>query len=504
MAARSSIGVPRIRLEPAHVPYLIGGCACVVLLLAVWGSRPSSSQPPPSGANAKRKSVKEQVAFGGTAEVPGADPGPPTAEVVPSLPAFDDYESKEVRRIVSHLVNSQHTAGLKVPAAVRTPTVARTVLPEFVPQRLHLLKEIRAAKRPGMPLLVEGAPGIGKAHSLQTLVDEEAGVRPVVFLQLATGLHKRHGGSALDGDSDAEDEADDMTLTSVSSEHMWQKALATAFGYKNRRLGPVDDDEDEDMYQVLSDITKALRYLPPGSYGKPPLLVIDDVQLLFSNHILLHERYSSLDEAFAWFLECEREQLLEVIFCSSEKSALAGLRRLKGYDWTLSYKCLEGVNDSLVVDYLLTAVNPVLPDEQKFTPELADLFVQNFGGNMMELTCFVNQRASLEAFIDERENEHTIFLSNHIPHGADETTLRDVVLQMMMAGSINTEQLEHDQCQLIDRLVEANFLRWRETKNSPGNPASMEESWTSNGAGAEVVWFNNHIQTVLQRWFNEG
>ncbi|TPX57008.1 hypothetical protein PhCBS80983_g04141 [Powellomyces hirtus] len=553
MPVRSSLGVPRIRINSETAPYLLGAAACTVLLLALW----TRSGSPSSKVEQPKNDSKSDI--DGT--VVGEEEGLQMLSISLDL---EDEQSDAVKRMVKHLVTMRDNATKKgsvlqqflspEDAKQRRLSVSST-LPPFQAQTAHLISEVQGAKKRGMPLLVEGAPGIGKATALETYVASEGAHRPAIYLRLSDALNKKHGGSATEED-DGEEVDDDVTLSSEISENDWQRSLARAFGYKRPAdLNTTDEDDGEDIMHVLMQISQAIRHIAPA-FSAPTLLVIDDIQLLFHNHRLLHDRYTGLDETFQWFLQCEAEGILDVILCSSEKSALAGIRRLKGYDWTLSYRCLESVDDQEVVQYLISSVNNILPEHQKFTEQLAYEFVSNFSSNMMELSRYVAQYRPLNEFIDQRESDHIVYLSKHLPENTSEDILRDLVLSMIFRnGVMPVHQLERHQLSLVETLLENNILRWRDGRarrreslsynrnsivSSKGSFAVTPLPLSENGwddpnpdpnledeaekedededdaelrdnpfalfgrAGAELVWYNQHVQTVCERWFNQA
>ncbi|KAJ3158405.1 hypothetical protein HDU86_002874 [Geranomyces michiganensis] len=601
----------RLRVDPDTAPYLLAGAACIVLGLVLWTTaRPSSSPPTPTSTTAGGKPLLRRKNTTAASGDHGTDKN--TADGTETLVfEFDDEDgdgddNNVVKRMVKHLLTLNAKAAPKIsatsisataahlsPEDARRAVVSRTTgqhleLPPFAAQTNYLVAKVRAAMQPAKVLLVEGAPGIGKATALVALAEYEGAIRPAaIYLRLSDALGKRHGGSAFEDDGE-EDERDDVTISS-NDENDWQRGLARAFGYK-RNADTSDADDGQDMLHVLASISEALRLVASASTSTAPspLLIVDDIQLVFHSHRLLVERYAGLEETFDWFLQCTNEGLLDVVLCSSEKSALAGIRRLRGYDWKLSYRCLESVDDADVVEYLLTSVNPQLMEHQKLSEADAYEFVANFGGNMTELGRYVNQDRPLKDFIEQRETDHIEYLSKHLPDGGDETVLRDFILSMIFRnGVMPVQQLERSQLKLVENLLEeGNFLRWRDgrarrresmgrnsiaslkslssSSSSPSTSKRISRSqslaWDAAAAavggtplherstsaayfdednnnddddddeeeeereaqraqdeeaendpfalfgrmGAELVWYNAHVQRVCERWFNES
>ncbi|KAJ3300220.1 hypothetical protein HDU76_006139, partial [Blyttiomyces sp. JEL0837] len=218
-----------------------------------------------------------------------------------------------------------------------------TDLPPFLKQINHIIYELKTAKKKNKPLLMEGPPGLGKGTALQQWIADEGQVRPAIYLQLSMVLRKRHGASSVE-DEDMED--DFFTETETETEGLeervmltvrrdaWKKAVETALGVGDDEISMaplIGDDENDDVPQVdmtlLNHVAQALRLIAAGSKAGPTLLVIDDVQLLFRERTPLTEKYDGIPEVFAWLLRCELEGILDVVFCSSEKSAVGAIKR---------------------------------------------------------------------------------------------------------------------------------------------------------------------------------
>ncbi|KND03771.1 uncharacterized protein SPPG_01228 [Spizellomyces punctatus DAOM BR117] len=502
---------PRPRLDSELVPYLIGGAAAVILVWALW-SLGEGDEVAVGDENRKNSSL-----FSGKGRGKGGRRKP---SVKVDLQGLDKPSVKDV---IDHLVKILESAAENEASA----ETSEYSLPPFPAQTEHLVSEVKEAKKAGTPLLVEGAPGLGKGTALATWTTSECASRPAIYMKLAEVLNKRHGGSATElDDAEQEELNDNVTTSSEALEDAWQLALARAFGLKGDVISP---DDGLEIGHLFSDISQALRLFRPASAAGPPLLVIDDIQLLFHNYLPLDDRYNGIEDAFQWLLQCESEGILDVVFCSSEKSVLAGIRRLRGFDWRLDYRCLESVEDEKVADYLMNTLNPSLKNEQKFDNETAYHFVYNFNGNMLELRRFANQDKPLQEYILERESEHLAYLRSNLPSG-DETNLKDIILSMILRnGCLAVHHLERHQLALVEQLVENNFLRWRDSRMKRRESREALNRYGENGlvtrdsdeeeedvalrndpfamfarSGAELAWYNQFVRTVCERWFNEG
>ncbi|KAJ3047193.1 hypothetical protein HK097_000147, partial [Rhizophlyctis rosea] len=84
-------------------------------------------------------------------------------------------------------------AGATVEGVVRPVDVDRkpVVLPIFDAQRNHLVRMITRFKKPKVPLLVKGSPGIGKRSALQHYASGQSQQRPAIFLDLSDIYHTK-------------------------------------------------------------------------------------------------------------------------------------------------------------------------------------------------------------------------------------------------------------------------------------------------------------------------
>ncbi|KAI9002234.1 hypothetical protein BC832DRAFT_108961 [Gaertneriomyces semiglobifer] len=416
------------------------------------------------------------------------------------------------------------------------PCEASLELPQLVAQVQHLIAEVRNAKRSGAPLLVEGAPGIGKAFSLRAWVESEAIHRPAMYVRLSEDLNKSHGSWAQLEDPDTAEDIetdDDATLISEYPCPAFLLALQRAFGLHGKRYGKlsaVDATVEQDYSAAFSSIEQALRLIKQAQQSSPPLLVIDDVQLLFHDHLPLTEVYLGIREAFDWMAKCEQEGLLDLVFCSSDKSVLAALRSLRPYERTLQYRLLEPVADDLIVSYLLNDINPIIP-EKPFTQDSADEFVNAFNGNLSELKRYISSPLPMDAYIQSRAQDYASQLRTYIPKHS-EAVLRDVILSLIMRnGCLPVYHLERHQIAVLASLLEANFLRWRDGRMrrresretlkkygfEDGEEGLSDEDERAIDRmvkvdpfalfareGSELVWYNSVVRAVCESYFNEG
>ncbi|KAJ3065683.1 hypothetical protein HK102_007833 [Quaeritorhiza haematococci] len=241
-----------------------------------------------------------------------------------------------------------------------------SILPSFPEQIEHLLYEFLSAKQRSFLLLVEGAPGLGKGTALNRWCTDELQRRPARYVQLSDVLRKPHGASSMDEDDeedgeyrDDSDEDEEEELPAVVPRNAWRIALERALGFTFTKDDPEMSPTKTGTYALpLSHIEVALRLIRPHSPCGPPLLVVDDIQLLFYRHKPLHDRYNDIEETFQWLLRMQQMDLLDVVLCSSEKSVLGALKRFRGFDWYLRFLSVDSIDDEVVINHLLNEVNP--------------------------------------------------------------------------------------------------------------------------------------------------
>ncbi|KAI9353732.1 hypothetical protein BDR26DRAFT_849120 [Obelidium mucronatum] len=530
-------------------------------------------------------------------------------------PADLDFDPAAIRRIVDRLLEvapeepptsafKNAIAGLSgKPAVGSGSSIAvreSTGLPPFHAQIAHIVNELKSAKQPGRPVLIEGPPGLGKGTALRQYMSDEGSSRPAVYLQLSNVLRKRHGASSLDEDD--EDDVDSVAFTETDTEvegeekvlitvkrDAWVNSLLSCLGYKHGDLQPVSKDTNNSMYDESSSsdfipdssysqrpamsllqrqlqsptyrtsapldrntssidmrpfthIAQALRLIASRSKAGPCLLVIDDIQLLFRERIALTDRYDGIPEVFEWLLKCQVEGILDVTFCSSEKSAVGAIKRLRGYDWAIKLHAVESVEDDTVISYLMNQVNPCIKDaSRRFTEETASLFVATFDGSLLELDLYFRDThcPTVHAFIAKRERSFLRRLQKHLPSrisrrlnaistqnnnnsitsptgtsistasGRTSTTitaadylnsytyrppqlsteeeLRELFLDIMMRGGVlPVAQLSLARMSLVESLVERNILRWRDSRIRKRENRAMHRRESTSGGNASV------------------
>ncbi|KAJ3378465.1 hypothetical protein HDU84_007553 [Entophlyctis sp. JEL0112] len=169
-------------------------------------------------------------------------------------------------------------------------------------------------------------------------------------------------------------------------------------------IQPYNTPPDVDI-RAFKHIEQAFRLIAKGSKSGPVLLLLDDIQLLFSDRTPLTQKYDGIPDVFDWLLHCQNEGILDVIFCTSEKSTAAAVKLMRGYDWAVKLHAIESVDDETVIKYLLEEVNPCISEpSRRFTRETAALFVTTFDASLLEIDLYVRDTLSdIHTFIAKRE-----------------------------------------------------------------------------------------------------
>ena len=237
-------------------------------------------------------------------------------------------------------------------------TSLASIIPAFPDQTRCLIAQFRAAKQRFHSLLIEGDFGIGKGTSLEHWIEQEIKDRPCRYIRL----------SFLENPNIFETIEEDIEI-----DLRWREEIIQALGYTN------DMDDFDDFDEIMHEITTSLIQLRP-TLSKPPLLIIDDMNILFYKHQALTSKYGDLEITFEWLNNLQNKDLIDLVFCCSEKSVLGALTKFKGFQH-LQYKNVDGVDDEAFLKYLVK--------ENKFSESDALLFVYNFNGSLDELNKFV-------------------------------------------------------------------------------------------------------------------
>lgn len=513
----------RIRIEREHV--FIGAGCIVTLLSAYWVLSSLSTQNDTS-----RKKLLKPTQTGPTRLRRGIQNERNAMDLSTLEP--------QVKEIVDYTLRRQN-----ISEEIAT-AFTRLELPVFQQQVDHVVETVRLAKNPGQTLVLEGTRQIGKGSALKRYVVAESKIRPAIFVSLRKALQQRQDG----------------TYPS------FKDVVFEAFGYSQPEEPiPEVDTTDypahlrEHLLSPFRHLTLALSYLTSHNVlhhqpkqstfsfhrinliqPKPPLLVIDDVQLLVdastagtvAASVLATDRYGQdLPMVMEWLIDMESELgVLEVVLCSSDRSVLRALRkRIPGaQSSTLGVADVGAADDHDVVEYLLQDVNPTLfPGRQKFTPASARKFVSYFSGNLQEIHDYVQSKETVDHYIQRRTqstvNEfRTVVTSDKTTSGGppslpseEEVERREVIksliLELIMGGgscllkrSDSTISMINDnesgRREAIEWLVEKDFLRF---KSQDGDASESEEDDQNTPVPVKVVWANRLSQVTCERFFND-
>ncbi|KAI9206991.1 uncharacterized protein BJ171DRAFT_566343 [Polychytrium aggregatum] len=332
-------------------------------------------------------------------------------------------------------------------------------LPTFQPQLDHLVSQMRLALTDpscqGSPVLLEGPSGVGKGLALEYLVADLNKSRQVaVYLSLNRRLP-----SASTSDED----------TRPSQRPSLHSAILSALGY--------DPELQSSPAESVGLLEKTLKFLADNN--RTPLICVDDLQILFADEQPLHEDYAHIEVGLQWLMECVTGGSIQVLLCSSSKTVFRTIKeKIPGYDFRLKLRTLTSIDDTYMAEYLVDSVNAIMPEPHlEFTPELAQLFVDTFGSNLLELKRYIKAERPLHEYISGREQDLLamveqsaagLFAGRAATYHDPESELRNVILDTMMrGGTLPVKTLDGGRLAMVEVLVELNWLKWRVKKSKP-------------------------------------
>jgi hypothetical protein len=531
---------------------------------------------------------------------------PPLAQLEKHHTEFNWFEKKE---FVMETECVDILNAMQMQATCDSSLDAR--LPKFDEQLELLTTSIFDSKIPSRPLLIEGLPGIGKGAALRTIAVEEGYKRPALFLALSDVLDTSIDTSHVPIRQDLGNWAgclahllpsymildgfglDEVQENDTDRRQEFRRSIEGILGAQMDPLAKLEEksssfssfdppaegfheDNSQDSIEVpeslelhesplmeeavslqqLRRITKALqqRYYEWESKQSsllylPPLLILDDVQILFNGKGHAREnKWDDIETTFEWLLKLQVHGLLDLIVCSEGRSVATAFRRLPGFE-CLKIKTLEGVDDELVASYLVEHVNPIIEDGfKKFSPREAIAFAEAFGGSLLEIEAYLDSDApNVHTYIGMRQEDYhrliSHILSNH-PRFDDlqpdslRHELQSFILALMMnGGKLSVHGNEHwskRRWEVVECLLELRLVRWdlntgRESRS--GSRTSLDASAVAStlrtyGAGAlsdgashmdsddegtevdisdlNLMWMTDMIGNAMSRFFNLG
>ncbi|KAJ3212678.1 hypothetical protein HDU82_007766 [Entophlyctis luteolus] len=232
-------------------------------------------------------------------------------------------------------------------------------------------------------------------------------------------------------------------------------------------IQPYNTPPDVDI-RAFKHIEQAFRLIAKGSKSGPVLLILDDIQLLFSDRTPLTQKYDVLK-----------------------------LLKVRGYDWAVKLHAIESVDDETVIKYLLEEVNPCISEpSRRFTRETAALFVTTFDASLLEIDLRLSLGQASPQSSTPTSGAATPTIPQHVMsetlpgptapyfHGLQQQPqspqhqrqqspaamrtaaldeLRALFLEITMHGGILTgvARLDAHKRSLVECLVERNVLTWR-------------------------------------------
>ncbi|KAJ1339725.1 hypothetical protein BSLG_005631 [Batrachochytrium salamandrivorans] len=275
-------------------------------------------------------------------------------------------------------------------------------LPLFQAQQDHLINEIKSAKRPRHPL--GRRSGISKAHPTH-FCSSQSQLRPAFYLKLDNVLSKLGVHQSFD-----------------TFQHLQTDLCNDSFSDQTVLASNTDIEQPEMSNSCY--IAESWRSAIETIFG---LDYLRQEQLYDANGDPLNMLSASFDHI---------TEALRLIRAKSRWSNTT----FPGYDKRLRYRSVESVDDLDVIDYLLDQVN------QPF------------------------QRSSIPFTVPQgthSTNPHTQKHNSLNPYAppVKDADFKDIILEMIMRnGVISLAMMDSERLNLIEVLVEKNFLRWRDAR----------------------------------------
>ncbi|ORX72523.1 hypothetical protein BCR32DRAFT_285771 [Anaeromyces robustus] len=491
-------------------------------------------------------------------------------------------------------------------------------LPEFKEQTNHLMKQIGDSYTGGKFLLLEGCKGNGKGYALRAWAKKEK--RICIYLGLKQSFRKsvervnipsNEISSSIDpyatpspnptttadaprylDDTTSATALDNLSYSSLKEIHdnlfndlpersLFVFGLLEAFGFfsidtfsdpqhRPTRNSIINSLNERKQYlhprllsEAFKEIETVLQYICLRSNTGPVLFILDDIQLLFNEQELVGQ-YDCALTILQWLLKCQKNGLMDMIFCSSERSVITCVKKLKGFEKFLTTKVAEDVETSKVEKYLLHDVNKLLDDKFKFTKDSAQDFAHYFSSNFEEIENYCKSKIPVKKYIELRKEDYKTLVQQFF----DETPgfelypafvdpystppkdiLKDLILEIMMNCVLSLDNVlparngDAKKWAFVQNMINHKLLRWvpmlkkRPVQHMPrtsytyipsidtsllggDNDENSTNYWqtisSSNNWKDDVIvqseqypldldltFYNPFIREILEQWFNQ-
>jgi len=316
------------------------------------------------------------------------------------------------------------------------------------------------------------------------------------------------------------------------------------------------------LSEAFKEIETVLQYICLRSNTGPVLFILDDIQLLFDDQELVGQ-YDCVLMILNWILKCQKNGLMDIVFCSSERSVITSVKKLKGFEKFLTTKVAEDVETSKIEKYLIKDVNKLLDEKYKFSKESAKEFANHFASNFEEIENYCKSKIPVNKYIQLRKEDYKKLVQQFF----DETPgfelypafvdpystppkdiLKDLILELMMNEILSLDNVlparngDPKKWAFVQNMINHKLLRWVPMKKRPVqhmpatsytyipsidtsllgdvNDENSTNYWrtltSSNNWKDDVVvqseqypldldltFYNPFIREILEQWFNQ-
>jgi hypothetical protein len=488
-------------------------------------------------------------------------------------------------------------------------------LPEFKEQTNQLIQQISESYTGGKYLLLEGCKGNGKGYALRAWAKKEK--RVCIYLGLKQSfrrasnhttipstdisssidpyasivpdqkekespryLEETTSATALDNlsVSTLQDIQEDL-FSDIQERSLFIFGLLEAFGFfsidtfsnpqqtpsRNTIINSIKEHKQflhpRLLSQALKEIETVLQYICLRSNTGPVLFILDDIQLLFNEQELVSQ-YDCALTILQWLLKCQKNGLMDIVLCSSERSVITSVKKLKGFEKFLTTKVVEDVETSKIEKYLLHDVNKLLEDPCKFTKESAKDFANYFSSNFEEIENYCKSKLTVKKYIELRKEDYKKLVQQFFeetpgfelypafvdPYSTPpKDILKDIILELMMNCILSLDNVlparngDAKKWAFVQNMISHKLLRWVPMKKRPvqhvpassytyipsmdtsllggANDENSTNYWqtlSSNNWREDVVvqseqypldldltFYNPFIREILEQWFNQ-
>lgn len=300
-----------------------------------------------------------------------------------------------------------------------------------------LKKYFESEENNGYAFFIDGPSGIGKTSYLQLLADKCSKSSPVLYLTIREAkVNKSKSFSVI---------AHSIKYIPTLNMKTFNRDYDDALEHLNKLL-------KIHSFLRLFCLTK---YLCPFLKPKIPIIIIDDVQSLFSKGQLIESDTRLILERYS--IRWLDENLAKIIFITSEGGVFSSMRKLSGWSSRLRLKSFEPIDKNVFNDLIIK-----FPDFFKKSKKDHAEYFEFFGGDLRILKRFEDYEGEFESFKNEIISESKFSLTEIISKSnkVETTIVLDAILnnnnKLMIQDVI--EKYYHLQY-IFEVLTEDNIIR---------------------------------------------